>query len=335
MREMRNREYRMEWAASAAVTAICAVAGFALGGLLCGALVLMCGAATTAAHLLFTRRRYRDIAALSARLDRVLHGQETLLIEGNDEGELSVLRSEIGKMAGRLRESADALLADKQYLTRAMEDIFHQLRTPLTAMNLEASLLGREDLSYERRLELVRELKRQLEHTGWLVETLLKMSQLDAGTVTLRADSVSVRDLAEKAAEPLVIPMELRGQVLRLDVRGERFTGDMAWTAEALGNILKNCMEHTPEGGTITVTAEETPLFTQIVVRDTGPGFHPEDIPHLFERFYRGRDAGSGSIGIGLAMSRMVIAAENGTITADDPPDGGARFTIKFYKSVI
>ena len=94
-------------------------------------------------------------------------------------------------------------------------------------------------------------------------------------------------------------------------------------------------MEHTPEGGCVTVTAEETPIFTQLVVHDTGPGFDPADIPHLFERFYRGKTAGAGSIGIGLAMSRMVIAAQNGTITADDPPEGGARFTIRFYKTVV
>ena len=196
-------------------------------------------------------------------------------------------------------------------------------------------MLGSGDLPYRRRVELTRELKRQLGHVDWLVETLLKMSQLDAGTVKLRADGVAVRELVEKAAEPLRIPMELRGQELRISVREERFTGDLAWTAEALGNILKNCMEHTPAGGTVTVKAEETPIFTQIVVQDTGPGFDRADIPHLFERFYRGSTAGEGSIGIGLAMSRMVIAAQNGTITADNPPGGGARFVIRFYKSVV
>lgn len=335
MRELRNREYRLEWIAYALAAAVFAGAGFALAGPLCGGLLLLCGAAFIGLHAVFTRRRYRAIEAVSAELDRILHGQEVLRIGENDEGELSILRSEIQKMTVRLKENADALLEDKLYLTRAIEDIFHQLRTPLTAMNLEVSLLGREELPYERRLALSRELKQQLEHTGWLVETLLKMSQLDAGTVKLRSDSISVRQLAEKAAEPLAIPMELRGQELRLDVRDEHFTGDLPWTAEALGNILKNCMEHTPAGGTITVTAEETPIFTQVSVRDTGPGFHPEDIPHLFERFYRGKDAGSGSIGIGLAMSRAVIAAENGTVAADNPPGGGARFTVKFYKTVV
>ena len=334
MTELRNRDYRREWMAYGAAAALFAAGGFAVKPLW-GALFLLCGAVFMGLHALFTRRRYRAIAALSAEVDRILHGQESLLIGESDEGELSILRSQIRKMTVRLKEHSDALLADKLYLTGAMEDIFHQLRTPLTAMNLEVSLLGREELSYERRLELTRELQRQLGHTGWLVETLLKMSQLDAGTVTLRGDTVSVRALAEKASEALVIPMELRGQELRLTIGDEIFTGDLPWTAEALGNVLKNCMEHTPPGGSVTVAAEETPLYTQITVRDTGPGFHPEDIPHLFERFYKGADAGSGSIGIGLAMSRAVIAAQNGTVTADNPPGGGARFTIRFYKSVI
>ncbi|MBQ2061879.1 MAG: HAMP domain-containing histidine kinase [Oscillospiraceae bacterium] len=335
MREWRNPDYRREWIVYLAVTAVLAAAGWALASPLCAGLVALCGAALCLAHAVFTVRRYRDIAAVSRQMDAILHGQEVLRFDENDEGEMAILRSEVQKMTLRLKENADALQSDKKYLTRAMEDIFHQLRTPLTAMNLEASMLGAEDLPYERRLELTRELKKQLGHMGWLVETLLKMSQLDAGTVALRKDEISVRELVDKASAALAIPMELRGQELCVHVKDERFTGDLPWTAEALGNILKNCMEHTPEGGTVTLTAEETPIFTRLTVRDTGPGFVPEDIPHLFERFYRGAAAGEGSIGIGLAMSRMVIAAQDGTVTADNPAGGGARFTITFYKSVV
>lgn len=335
MRELRNPAYLREWIVYMAVTVILTAAGWALVSPLCAGLIALCGALLGAVHGIFTARRYRDIAEISRRVDAILHGQEVLRIDENDEGELAILRSEVQKMTVRLKENADALQSDKKYLTRAMEDIFHQLRTPLTAMNLEVTMLGAAELPYERRLELTRELKKQLGHVGWLVETLLKMSQLDAGTAALRRDDVSVRELVDKASASLAIPMELRGQELRIGVKDEHFTGDLPWTAEALGNILKNCMEHTPEGGTVTVTAEETPLFTQLTVRDTGPGFDPADIPHLFERFYRGATAGEGSIGIGLAMSRMVIAAQDGTVTADNPPGGGARFTIRFYKTVI
>ena len=335
MKTLRNPDFLREWIAYGVAAAVLAVVGALAVSPLCGVLVLCAGAVFSGLHWLFTRRRYRAIADLCRELDRVLHGGGDLLIRQNDEGELSILRSEIQKMTRRLQENADALQADKKYLTRAMEDIFHQLRTPLTAMNLEVTLLREEELSYRRRIELTRELKKQLQHVDWLVETLLKMSQLDAGTVTLRRDDLSVHQAVEQAAAALTIPMELRGQELRLEIGGERFTGDLPRTAEALGNILKNCMEHTPEGGSVTVTAEETPIFTQITVRDTGPGFDPADIPRLFERFYRGSTAGNGSIGIGLAVSRMVIAAQNGTVAADNPPGGGARFTIRFYKTVV
>ena len=139
----------------------------------------------------------------------------------------------------------------------------------------------------------------------------------------------------EKAAAPLRIPMELREQSLVMRPSGARFTGDLAWTTEAVSNLLKNCMEHTPLGGTVTAAARETALFTELVIADNGPGFDSAELPHLFERFYKGRNAAAGSIGIGLALTRSILAAQNGTITAANAPKGGAVFTVRFYKSVI
>ena len=238
-------------------------------------------------------------------------------------------------MTTRLQEQANQLSSDKQQLTEAIQDIFHQIRTPLTSMNLLVSMLGEEDLPYDRRLSMTRELRRQLERVQWLVETLLKLSKIDAGTAQFRSDLVSVAELIEKAAQPLRIPMELREQSFTVHKTGEHFTGDLNWTTEALGNILKNCMEHTPVGGVITVTAEETALFTEIIVEDSGPGISKADLPYLFDRFYKGEGSSDDSVGIGLALSRSIIAAQNGTIKVENVPTGGARFTIRFYKSVI
>ena len=331
---LRNRELRREWAAYAAVTAVLAIPA-ALWDRTAGLLVLLSGAAFLLLNLFFARKRYRAMAELSAGIDRVLHGYESALITAHEEGELSILESEIRKMTVRLKESAESLRAEKAGLSRAMEDVFHQIRTPLTALNIEAALLAEENLTYGRRVQLTREVRRQLQRMEWLVEALLKMSRIDAGTVAFRKDSVAVRELVEKAAEPLSIPMELREQRLEITVGDETFAGDLAWSAEALGNILKNCMEHTPAGGTISLRVEETALYTQVTVCDNGPGFVAEDIPHLFERFYRGKNAGSESIGIGLAMARMIVAEQGGTVMADNPPGGGARFVIRFYKSVV
>lgn len=331
---LKNKELRRELASYGAAAAVLAALA-ALWAPAAGLFVLAAGTVFLLLNIRFARGRYRAMAELSLRIDRVLHGYDNALITGHNEGELSILESEVRKMTVRLKESADLLRAEKAGLSRAMEDIFHQIRTPLTALNIEAALLAEEDLPYERRVRLTREVRRQLQRMEWLVEALLKMSRIDAGTVEFSRDTVLVRELVKKAAEPLSIPMELRDQRLETAVGDETCTGDLAWSAEALGNVLKNCMEHTPAGGIISVKAEETALYTQITVRDNGPGFVKEDIPHLFERFYRGKNAGADSVGIGLALARMIVAEQGGTVTADNPAEGGARFVIRFYKSVI
>ena len=334
MKIIRNPELKRELLIDLAITIVAALIGFLIRPI-CGILALAVGLLLSGAHIAFAVQRYHQMEALAQRLDRILHGQDRVLIEDAAEGELSILNSELQKMTTRLQEQANQLSSDKQQLTEAIQDIFHQIRTPLTSMNLLVSMLGEEDLPYDRRLSMTHELRRQLERVQWLVETLLKLSKIDAGTAQFRSEPVSVEELIEKAAQPLRIPMELREQIFTVLTADEHYAGDLNWTAEALGNILKNCMEHTPVGGTITVTAEETALFTEIVVEDNGPGISKEDLPYLFDRFYKGAGSSDDSVGIGLALSRSIIAAQNGTIKAENAPTGGARFTIRFYKSVI
>lgn len=284
--------------------------------------------------LWFTGRRYNALAELSLSIDRILHGEQ-LSISDSKEGELSILSSELQKMLNRLKEQAEALQQDKITLSDAIADISHQLRTPLTSMNLTVSLLRKSELSPEKRMTLLRELNKSLARIEWLVEALLKISKIDAGTAVFRKEPVSVRELIEKSCENLLIPMELKEQNLLISVGDESFAGDFQWSSEAIGNIVKNCMEHTPVGGEIRIEAEETALYTQVVICDNGVGFSKEDIPHLFERFYKGTNASAESVGIGLALSRMIIAAQNGVITATNHPKGGAMFTIRFYKGII
>ena len=334
MKIIRNPELKRELLIDLAITVAAALIGFIIRPIY-GILALAVGLLLSGAHIALAVQRYHQMEALAERLDRILHGQDRVLIEDAAEGELSILNSELQKMTTRLQEQANMLTEDKKQLTEAIQDIFHQIRTPLTSMNLLASMLGEEDLPYDRRISMSRELRRQLERVQWLVETLLKLSKIDAGTAQFRSEPVSVAELIEKTAQPLRIPMELREQSLTIRATEEHFAGDLNWTAEALGNILKNCMEHTPVGGTITVTTEETALFTEIVVEDNGPGISKADLPFLFDRFYKGEGSSDDSVGIGLALSRSIIAAQNGTIKAENVPTGGARFTIRFYKSVI
>lgn len=281
-------------------------------------------------------RRRRAIAQLSCLLDRILHGGAVFPIDDQQEGELAVLRSEIYKMTLTLRQQADLLHRDKQYLADALADISHQLRTPLTSTNMVVSFLQQPDLTPQRRGELLRELQTLLARMDWLIVALLKMSKIDAGTVQFEQQPVTLDSVIRAAMEPLAIPMELREQVLRIDGDTDAvFTGDAGWTTEAVENILKNCMEHTPPGGHIFVTAEQTPLHTGLSIRDSGAGIAPEDLPHIFERFYRGKNSQSAGFGIGLALARMIVSAQNGTLTAENHPQGGSLFTIKFYKQTI
>ncbi len=285
-------------------------------------------------HLIATIRRYRRLAALTGDIDRILHGEDTLTLDCYAEGELAILQSEVQKMTIRLREQQQALLEDKQYLADSLADISHQLRTPLTSIHLLTARLSDSALSAEQRLTLLRDQRLLLNRLDWLITALLKLSKLDAGTVQFHAEALSLTALLQKAVDPLLVPLELRGITLHRNASGSACV-DVAWTAEAISNILKNCMEHTPQGGTITIDAMENPLFTEIRVQDTGSGIAPEDLPHIFERFYRGNHADENSYGIGLSLARRIITEQNGTIKAENAVTGGAVFTIRFYKSTI
>ena len=328
-----NKELGTSLVLLSLTTAMLTLIGLSLS-VTAGILVLLLGLVAIAIHLSTEYYRYRKLQKLSGDLDQLLISGTPLPIREYDEGELSILANQIQKMTLRLTESSEAIKADKVYLADSLADISHQLRTPLTSMNLTTSMLRAANLTDERRMELTGELRKLLIRTDWLVETLLKISKLDAGTVRLAQQKIPVQQLINRAASPLAIPMDLRNQTLAVSCKEETLSCDLVWTAEALGNILKNCMEHTPEGGVVTVTASESALYTQIEVTDTGSGFDTKDIPHLFERFYKGSNASKSSYGIGLALARTVITAQNGTVQAANGSNG-AKFVIKFYKQVI
>ncbi len=334
MKLLKNPEVNKELLIVLLITAVLSAAGFILH-LYAGIAALVTGLIFCILYLLHAARRYRRMAELSDHLDKIIHGQEQILLNDQDEGELAILKSEIGKMTLRLKEQTALLTDEKLNLSRAIEDIFHQIRTPLTAMNLNAELLKNPDLSYEDRLRLARTLSGQIERIQWLVESLLKMAQIDAGVIRFEEEPFRVANALEEAASPLQIQAEIRD--IRLNIRAgeEKITGDLRWTTEAIGNLVKNALEHTPDGGVVALSSEENALYTEIRISDSGEGFDPEDLPHIFDRFYKGKNAGSGSIGIGLALTRAIITAQNGTIRADNTQDGGAVFVLKFYKNVI
>lgn len=302
-----------------------------------GLLVGLCGFGIyTLVYLLLTERCYRQIENLTNHLDGVMHGEEDGLLQDCTEGELAILHSEIEKLILRLREQSEQLQSDKIFLAESLADISHQMKTPLTSIHLILERLNEPELDREERRRMVREVVCFIERIDWLVYALLKISRLDAGAVQFQKENIAVGELVQKAVEPLAVSMDIRGILWECHISDAvHFTGDLKWSVEAVTNILKNCMEYTPEGGRIIVDATENAIYTGLKVRDTGNDIPVEDLPHLFERFYRGSQPAGGGIGIGLSLSQKIIQSQNGTIRVRNHPEGGPEFEIRFYKGVI
>lgn len=333
---LRNREFRI-FMVIAAVIAILATASAAILFSSTVALFLFVIAIILfVSFVIFTKWRYREIERLSGYLRRIGSGEYSLDVRDNREGELSILKNEIYKVTLMLSEQSSLLQQDKIKLTDAISDISHQLKTPLTSMMVMADLLSDAKLEDSKRSEFTHNIQVQLERIEWLVTSLLKLSKIDAGTVTFKKEKVLVRDLIGKATGPLLIPMDIKEQTLIINGdEASAFIGDYNWTAEAIVNILKNCVEHTEEGGEIAITFSENPLFTEIVIRDNGKGIAKEDLPYIFKRFYKGKNAGEDSVGIGLAMAHSIISGQQGDLKAISEVGKGTRFHIKFYKQVV
>lgn len=335
MKLLQNPEVRQPMQGYLIFAVLATALGFMLSPI-CGIFALALCTISLLFFLFISGRRYRRIEELTRQLNTVLHSGAILDPGNEQEGELSILSTEIYKMTLRLNEQTEALRRDKLYLRDSLADLSHQLRTPLTSMQLIASRLNRPELSQEEKLSLVLELKKLLSQIEWLVSALLKLSQLESGTVPFQNQRVSLAKLTETALSPLQVQMELKGLTLQLEVSPEAaFQGDLLWSAQALGNVLKNCVEHTPEGGTITVTGTENQLYTLLTVQDTGPGIAPEELPHIFERFYRGSARVQHGFGIGLSLAKLILERQNGSIQAGNADTGGALFELRFYKGAV
>ncbi|MCR2821287.1 sensor histidine kinase [Lederbergia panacisoli] len=289
-----------------------------------------------ASCIIFTHWRYREIEKLSSYLRQISSGNYTLDVRDNHEGELSILKSDIYKVTLMLSEQGSLLQKDKIQLTDAISDISHQLKTPLTSMMVMSDLLSDAELPKEKRTEFTRNIRVQLERIEWLVSSLLKLSKIDAGTVQFKRDKIMVPKLIQAAMQSVLIPIDIKEQ--NVSIKGQEtvsFIGDFNWTVEAIINILKNCVEHTNEGGNISISFTENALFTELVIADNGKGIPREDLPHIFKRFYKGKNASEESVGIGLAMAYSIIKSQNGDISVVSEKEKGTQFRIKFYKQVI
>lgn len=335
--------------AASMVTSGASVASAALFAAIC---TFVTGLIVTVIFMILTDRRYRALANMAANLDRVLAGERDIRLRDMSEGELAILSSEIDKVIARLNLTVDELQAEKLALSDALADISHQLKTPLTSIAISTELI-RDRLSARgdsedlvERLRLIQTLQARVED---LVSALLKLARIDAGVIKLVCGDVDARELVRKSFEPLAIAFDIANVRFSADVQdGASYEGDLTWSVEALENILKNCMEHTPAGGCVSVRVTEDVLACRIRIEDTGPGIAESDLPHIFERFYRGsRDANAtpsevnpAGVGIGLALSKSLVTAQGGTLTAENLRDEngnitGAAFNLVFFKTVV
>lgn len=282
--------------------------------------------------LFFTKKRYNDISELTYKIDKILHNNDYTNFDVNKEGELAVLNSEIYKMTVRLREQTERLENEKNYLKDYLADISHQIRTPMTSINIMISRLSKQDLTFEDRFKIIKEISKLLTRIEWLITALLKVAQLESDTVKLKKEKTNVEEVVNKALEPLKIQAEIKNIKMKLKIeKNTNYKGDYYWSVEAISNIIKNCIEHSENGGIIEIISEINPIYTEIIITDEGKGICKEDLPHLFERFYRGNNSGSEGIGIGLYLTKMIVSKQNGVITAKNRENKGAEFNIKFF----
>ena len=296
------------------------------------AVCLLCGAACFGVFAAYRRRQRKRLDKLINYLAAVNGGSYDLALDSNSETADSRLQNEIYKTTVTLREAAQQAAESREKLKTALSDISHQLKTPLTSVIITTeNLLDNPDLPPELRQEFLRDIYRSSNHISFLVQSLLTLSKLDADSIVLKRKPEPLRAVFSEVTQNIAVLAELKGVSVTADDNGVTLDCDKKWLCEALSNIAKNCVEHTDEGGAVRLSAESNPLYTKITVSDNGQGIAPEDLPHIFERFYRGKNAADDSVGIGLALSKTIVEKAGGTIRVDSEPKKGSTFTVKLF----
>lgn len=330
---MNSNDIKKISAAGAVLTlAACAVCLFIKP--VCAALCLISGAAVTAVCAFIADKRRREIDELNNYLTLVCAGNFELDIASNSEGEISILKNNLYKVMILLRSQNEELSRDRVYLADSLADISHQLKTPLTSATVMVDLL-KEETDGQRRQEFISIAEGQLEKMKWLITNLLKLSRLDAGTADFKYENVSAKRTVEESVRPFLIAAQLGGIAITDSSEDFIYRGDIGWTCEALKNIIKNCTEHTGRNGSIVISSVKTNIYNSITVTDDGCGISKEDLPHIFERFYHGKNASPDSVGIGLALAKTIMQKEKGDILVKSEEGRGTCFELRFYKSVI
>lgn len=301
---------------------------------ICAVLCLILGSLLTITFYIYTKKRYKKLIDLNHYLSLVCAGNYELDINDNAEGELSILKNNLYKVITLLRTQNEQLKKDKTYLYDTLADISHQLKTPLTSMMVMTDLVKNEKNS-SKKDEFFSIIEAQLDKMKWLITNLLKLSKLDSGAITFKNDKLSSLEIINESLKPFWVTLDLKNIELKNNMTDFEFKGDRNWSIEAFENILKNCIEYTPQNGMITIESKCTNLFSSVYISDNGKGISDKDLPHIFERFYHGENSSRDSVGIGLSLAKTIIEKENGTIIAHSNTGSGTTFEIRLYNSII
>jgi len=282
----------------------------------------------------YLRKRDKKINQITQYINEIKNRKYDLDINENSEDELSNLKNELYKITVMLKEESEISKKDKENIKMSVEDISHQLKTPLTSITIMLdNLKDNPNMDENTKQKFIFEISKQIDWINWLVISMLKLSKLDANVVQFYKEKINLKKLINEIIKNLEIPIEIKNQ--QIIIEGDEnasFTGDYKWQQEAITNIIKNCIEHNKEKGKLFIKYEENTLFTKITIRDEGEGISKEDLKHIFERFYKGQNSSENSVGIGLALAKNIIEKDNGMISCKSELDKGTEFVIKYMK---
>ena len=287
-------------------------------------------------NFIYTKKENKTIREITEYIKKLNEKKYELKIEENTENELSKLKNELYKITVMLKEEAEDSLDAKKTLKVAIEDISHQLKTPLTSMSIMLdNIIENPDMESDTRNLFIHEINRQIKWINWLILSLLKLAKLDSNTIEFEKNNINVQKLISTVIKNLEIPIDIKEQ--KIIIKGDKstsFIGDYNWEIEAITNILKNCIEHTEKNKNIYIKFEENNFYTKIEIIDEGNGIDKEDLKHIFKRFYKGKNSSESSIGIGLALAKTIIEKDNGQIVCTSEVNKGTKFEIRYMKNM-
>lgn len=281
---------------------------------------------------------YAKIRKVSTAAEKVVEGDFHVYLKDEGEGEFNILNHQFNQMANRLENSLETLKKEKVFLKNTISDISHQLKTPLSSLiMLNDLMLEDKEMDDLVRTTFLQRSKAQLERMEWLIINLLKVARIEAGAIEFKKEKIYLKDVVDLALETLRPKFNIDNVSVETP-KGFKgiFYGDKEWTVEALINILKNSLEHSGEKKNVEIKLEETPLFSNITIRDYGEGIDAKDLPHIFKRFYRTNTRlKSDSIGIGLNLAKLIIESQEGSVSVKSVKGKGTTFTISFLKGMM